>query len=380
METKKRRTKRRGNGEGSICQRESDGRWVAKITIGYEADGKRRRKTVYGKTKKEVQDKLLALQRRKMLGATVETKGIKVADYLARWLKDVARVNVCESTYVRYKELIDIHVSPRIGGLKLEALSAADIQQVYSEMEESGSSPRTRRFVHSVLRRALSQAVKLDLVARNVCTLVDPPKLVPTEMKTLTKEEANCFLDAAKQDRLYAMYVLALTTGMRQGELFALQWGDINLKEMNLSVRRTTTMRKKVKEPKTAKGKRRIELSAIAVDTLHEHRKRMVAEGQAASPWVFCTRQGGLLSAHNVYYRSYKPLLKKAGVPSIRFHDMRHTAATLLLLANIHVKIVSEMLGHSTIAITLDTYSHVLPSMGRDAANTMNSLLTTAAS
>jgi integrase len=379
METKKRRTARRGHGEGSIFQR-GDGRWVARITIGYDANGKRRRKTVYGLTKKQVQDKLTKLQQRKMLGAIPNAASMKVSVFLNRWLEDVARVTVCESTYDRYKELVDVHVNPRVGGLRLERFTPADVQQIYSEMEQAGSSPRTRRFVHSVLRRAFSQALEWGFVNQNVCTVAKPPKPTRTEMKTLSKAEANRFLAAAKTDRLHAMYVLAITTGMRQGELFALQWGDIDLEERTLSVRRTVTMRTKIKEPKTAKGKRRIDLPAIAVDALHDHRKRMLAEGQAGSEWVFCTRRGGLLSCHNVNYRSFKPLLENAELPAIRFHDLRHTAATLLLLANVHVKIVSEMLGHATIAVTLDTYSHVLPGMGKDAANTMNKLLTVAAS
>jgi integrase len=205
--------------------------------------------------------------------------------------------------------------------------------------------------------------------------MATPPKVVRDEMKTLTAAEASRFLAAAKCDRLYAMYVLAITTGMRQGELFALQWGDIDFEAKTLSVRRTITAKRGIKEPKTAKGKRRIDLPAMAVQALNNHRKQQLAGGFAASSWVFCDTRGGLLCRHNVLSRSFGPILKAANVPAIRFHDLRHTAATLMLAEGINPRLVSEVLGHAKVAFTLDVYGHVLPGMGREAADKMGRLL-----
>jgi integrase len=373
-ETKKRHTRRRGQGEGSIFQR-SDGRWVAKLAIGYDASGKRRRKTVYGTTKKEAQDKLLDLQQRHKLGTLPDAGTATLAQFLQRWLGDVIRVSVCEATHARYSQLVEKHINPRISGIRLERLKTSDVMQVYSEMERAGLSPRTRRFTHTVIRAALQQAADWGMVPRNICDTAKPPKVVRKEMKTLDAKQAASLMAAAKSDRLYAMYVLAVTTGMRQGELFALQWADIDFNGRILSVRRTITANRKVKEPKTATSKRRIDLSAVAVGALQQHRKKQLAYGLAASPWVFSDTIGGLLSRHNVLNRSFAPILKAAKLPVIRFHDLRHTAATLMLAEGVNPRLVSETLGHASVAFTLDVYGHILPGMGRDAADKMGRLL-----
>jgi integrase len=370
----KRTTKRRGNGEGSIFQR-ADGRWVATIAVGYDHAGKRRRKTVYGHTKREVQDELNRLQQRKSTGALTATSKVTVAQYLDRWLQDVARLTVRNSTFRRYSELLKLHVKPRIGGVRLHRLTAGDVQAIYSEMEGAGLSPRTRQFVHTVLRKALDNAVRWGLVIRNVCAQVTPPRVPKATMQVLTPSQASAFLKAAEGDRLYAMYVLALAVGMRQGELMGLQWPDVDLDAGWLSIAHTLADDGTLGEPKTTKSRRRIELPAIAVEALWSHKRQSLAEGIAGSPFVFCDSQGGPLRRQNVQRRSFRSILKAAELPTIRFHDLRHTAATLMLTDGIHPKVVQEVLGHATIAITLDTYSHVLPSMQRDAADRMNRML-----
>jgi integrase len=376
-EEKQRNTKRRGNGEGSIFQRD-DGRWAATLAVGYDDSGKRLRKTVYGNTKKEVQDELAKLQHRKSTGVLTNASKVTVGQYLDRWLDDVARLTVKASTHRRYAELVRLHVKPRIGGVRLHRLTAGDVQGVYSAMEQAGLAPRTRQFVHAVIRKALSNAVRWGLLVRNVCEQVSAPRAPKPTMRVLTMEQAAAFLAAAGKDRLSAMYVLALTVGMRQGEMLGLQWADVDLKAGRLSVTHTMTDTGELTEPKTAKSRRLVELPAMAVEALWSHKRAMLAEGNAASPFVFCDTQGGYLRRQNVLRRSFRPILKAAELPTIRFHDLRHTAATLMLAEGIHAKVVQEVLGHSTIAITLDTYSHVLPSMQRDAADRVNRLLTAA--
>lgn len=375
LEVKKRKTARRGNGEGSIFQR-GDGRWVARIAAGYDQKGRRLRKTVYGLTKKEVQDKLLELQQRKKVGQLSAVSKITVAEFLKRWLDDVVRIETEESTYLRYQELVRLHINPRIGGIRLERLTTVDADHVYAEMERAGLSTRMRIFVHTVLSEALDKAVTWNLVVRNICDTATPPKLVRKEMKYWNEVQANTFLKASKTDRLHSMYLLATACGVRQGELFTLQWGDIDLDAKTLSIRRTITAKQKVKKPKSKKSLRTIDLPMPVVEALQTYRKEWLAAGHAASEWVFCDTGGGLLRRQNLLRRSYKSILKAAGVPVIRFHDLRHTACVLMLRAGINAKIVSETLGHASVAFTLDTYGHVLPGMGRDAADRMGSLLT----
>ena len=253
------------------------------------------------------------------------------------------------------------------------------MQNIYSEMEVAGYSPRTRRFVHTVLREAIEQAVEWGLVGRNVVDKAIPPKEVRQEMKTFDATQAASFLKAAMANRLYALYVVAITTGMRQGELIALQWSDVDLESATIQVRRTITYGKKLKEPKTKKGNRRIDLPAIAVNALKDHRKHTVADRLAGSPLVFSNTKGGLLSRHNLT-RSYKAILRKAGIPKIRFHDLRHTMITLMLAEGENPRLISELAGHATVGFTLDRYAHVLPGMGKQAAAKMQRLLATQAS
>jgi integrase len=366
---------RRGRGEGSISQRD-DGRWEGKLSLGYDAQGKRIRKTLYGKTKTEVQEKLEKLKQDPTTGLPPDIEKLTVATYMTRWLEDTARPTIDEGTYASYESLIRLHIVPEIGHLRLNKLAPIHLQQLYSRKLED-LSPRTVQIIHAILHRALKQAHRWDMVPQNVAAAVDRPKAPKKEMQFLTPEQVERFWEVAEQDRLYALYVLAATTGMRQGELLGLQWSDIDLAQATLSVQRTLknvrgTM--SVGEPKTAAGRRTITLPEFAVQALREHRKRMLAEGLTASPWVFCDTQGGPIQKRNLVRRSFKPLLKEAELPDIRFHDLRHTATSLLLAKGVHPKIVQERLGHSRISVTLDTYSHVMPTLQRDAADKLDEL------
>ena len=228
-----------------------------------------------------------------------------------------------------------------------------------------------------MLRRAIRDAVSpLRLLDVNPCVEVSGPLVEAAEMTVLDAKQVDAMLKAAVSDRLHAMYVVAVATGMRQGELFALAWPDIDFDGGSVMVQRSLEEidgKQRLKPPKTKKGKRRIELPKFAIDALHEHRKRMLAEGHAAGP-VFCDRDGGYLRRQNMNRRSFKVLLKKAELPDIRFHDLRHTSASLLLLKGVNPKVVSERLGHASIEITLNTYSHVLPTMQREAADKLEKM------
>jgi integrase len=228
------------------------------------------------------------------------------------------------------------------------------------------------------LRRSLKQALKWGLVIRNVCDAVDPPRVSKRDIHPLSPEQVGKLLAAAKGNRLEALYPTAVGTGLRLGELFGLQWSDVDLGSGTISVRHTLTELNGIltlSEPKSAKGKRMVELPQRVVKALHEHRKRALAEGFASVPWVFCNQHGGPLRRSHFHAQQFKPLLKRADLPDIRFHDLRHTSATLLLVQGVHPKVVQERLGHAQISLTLDTYSHVLPSMQRDAAGRLDSML-----
>lgn len=218
----------------------------------------------------------------------------------------------------------------------------------------------------------------MNLVSRNVCDGAQPPSITTKEIQPLTAGQAGTMLATAKGDRLEALYVVAVTTGMRLGELFGLQWSDVDLANGAILVRHALQElngKLTLTEPKTAKSRRRVELPKMAIDALHSHLKRQMAAGHLAGGYVFTNTEGGPLRRSHFHGGNFKPLLTKAGLPEIRFHDLRHTAATLLLLDGTHPEIVRDRLGHSKIGITIDLYSHVLPSMQKEAAGRLDRLL-----
>ena len=368
--------RRRGRGEGAIYRR-ADGQWCSSVSVGYDLTGKRRRRVVYGATKAAVMDKLKQLYMASLHGAlNVQPSRLTVAQYLSHWLENVARPRVRSSTYALYEGLIRLHVNPRIGGLQLSKLTATHIEALYAELAHDGVSARNRQLVHARLYTALKKAVRLKLIPHNVCVDVDRPVAPKKEFPVLNPEQASQFLTAAREDRLFALYVVAVATGLRQGELLGLWWEDIDFERGTLSVR---SQLQEVAgdlarvEPKTKESRRKVALPAAAVAALRSHRERMRLEG-LSTPWVFCTTSGGPIRKSNLRRRSFERVLKRSGLPHMRFHDLRHTAATLLLNEDVHPKVVQERLGHARIQITLDIYSHVLPSMQKEAADKLDHL------
>ena len=368
------KTKRRGNGEGSICKRGNG--WCAAVTVGYDSNGKRLRRFVYGKTKAEVQDKLTKLQHSKLEGTLCENGRLTVAQFMEQWLNTV-RPSLADGSIANYDRAIRLQINPRIGGIQVSKLTPLHAQNLYNTMAREGHSIEKRRLAHITLRLALRQAVKWGIIPRNVCDAVEAPAIKPkTDFAVLTKSQAMALMAAASGDRFEALYVVALSTGMRLGELFGLERKNVDLNAGFLKVTQTLSEvhgKHKLKEPKTEKSRRRIDLPKLAIEALRRHLERMDVE-HPDCVFVFVNEHGGWLRRTHFHDHCFKPLLKKAGLPLIRFHDLRHTAATLLLQENVHPKVVQERLGHSQISVTLNTYSHVLPTMQKEAAERLDQL------
>ena len=361
--------KRRGRGEGSICQR-ANGTWQASASAGYDGNGKRLRRTVYGKTKREVQEKL----RTAATEGPIEINRLTVGEFLDHWIESVKVPTIAQSTADRYRTVIKFQLNPHIGGVRLNKLRIVHVEQVVAKLRDSKAAGTTGLAMR-VLNGALRHASRRGLIPANPCPDVEKPRVNRVEMKVWNDEEAKQFLAAVEVHRDHNLFVTALTTGMRQGELFALEWGDIDFDGAFLIVRRTlsgTGRKRCIKEPKSGKG-RRIDLAPVTLEALTRQRKAMLAEGNINAT-VFCNREGGWVDRGDIVRRTFLPAIKRADVPVIRFHDLRHTHATLLLLADENIKVVSERLGHASIAITLDTYSHVLPTMQKAAADKIQRL------
>ncbi len=372
---------KRGNGEGSIFKRE-DGRWCAAISAGWR-NGKVLRKYIYGQTKDEVRQKLTKAKRDQDMGLPIAMERQKLSDYLHNWLENSAKPSIRPKTYVSYEQLIRVHINPALGGIYLEKLAPQHIQQFINDKLAEGLSTRTVQYLHAVLRRAIVQALKWGLVGRNVVTLVDAPRVEHKVLRPFTPEEAQKFLEAVKGDRLEALYSVALSLGLRQGEALGLRWDDVDLENGTLSVRYALQRVKgklELVEPKTQKSRRTIALPAMAVSALTKH--KMVQESErewAADRWqvtghVFTSTIGTPLDDCNVTHQFHR-ILKTAGLPRLRFHDLRHTCATLLIAQGVHPRYVMDILGHSQIGLTMNTYGHAYLAIQREAATKMDEIL-----
>lgn len=372
---------RRGRGEGTIRQRASDGRWEGIITLGGQ------RKSFYGKTRREVVERLREAQREYEAsgGQFIGDQRQTVGQYLASWL-ETKRPDVKEATWRTYAYLNRKYLTPAIGRVKLTQLTAQHVQRLIATGQTRGLSSKTLSDIYGLLHQALRAAERLGLVARDVSARVDRPRVKTPEMRTLSREQANDLLRAARGHWLEPLFRLALTTGMRHGELLALRWREVDLQGRRLSV--VATLRWLHGEaiftaPKTRRSRRQIALSPEMVAALRDWRHlRRVWQMAAGPAWqgerygdtVFVDQLGRPLQPHRVL-RQYRALLAAAGLPRIRFHDLRHTCATLLLAQRVHPKVVSEMLGHATVTMTLDRYSHVLPDMQEEAARVIGGML-----
>ena len=294
---------------------------------------------------------------------------------------------MAERTFGDYSEVLERYVRPKLGKVKLSSLRPLEIQALYSDMLERGLSPRTIRGTHVVLSSALKQAVRWHMLPMNPAQNVELPKRRRREMKTLSPDEVSAFLEAAKQDEHGLIFVFGLATGMRPEEYLALQWKDIDLQKGTATVQRTLCWRRQkgggwyFGEPKTAQSRRTVPLPASIVRELSHHRARQaearlkLGEKYQNLDLVFATAKGTPLHSENLATRNFRAIRERAGLSLITPYTLRHTCATLLLLAGENPKVVSERLGHSSIVMTLDTYSHVLPSMQQAATDKLEKML-----
>jgi integrase len=367
---------RRGHGEGSITRRK-DGRYQAAITLENH-----KRKYFYGKTRKDVQDKLNKALYEQKQGTLVTGPQRTLQVQLERWLEQVAKLTLRPNTYKGYRSAINCHLVPALGHIQLQKLTIGHLQAFYAE-KAAMLKPRSLAIMNAALSGALEDALKQGFVARNVAKLVDLPRVERYEGQVLTVEQAKKLLEAARGSRLDALLLVVVTTGLRRGEVVALRWNDIDLEKGVLQVRHTLARiagRGLVEgEPKSKAGRRKIALSRVVIEALKAHRVRQLeARIKMGDRWkegglVFCNAHGTYFEPSHVWYL-FKQLLKSAGLPDVRFHDLRHSAATVLLAAGVPLKVVSELLGHSSIAITADTYAHVLPEMQQEVVRKIDEL------
>ena len=372
---------RRGPNEGSIYQR-GDGRWEGAVHIGYE-NGRRVRKFVIAPTRAEAAAKLGPLLKARDERRPIPDQRTRLGPFLHQWLDEVARPTVRASTFSSYEGIVRLHLTPDLGRLALAKLTPVDVQRLLNAKRAAGLSPRRVAYIHAVIRRALVTAERWGLVSRNVAKLVDPPRVQRHEIRPLSPEEARLLLDSAVGDRLVALYLTALATGLRQGELLGLRWEDVDLEARRLWVRHTLARvdaKLVLLEPKTERSRRTIVLPEVAVSALRAHRTRQLMERLAAGTrWqdtghVFATTVGTPIEAARVT-RAFHAALARAGLPQSRFHDLRHAAATFLLAQGFTLEDVKNLLGHSSIVLTSNTYGHVLEQRQEQVAAGMDALL-----
>lgn len=385
---------RRGNNEGSIHHRK-DGRWVATVHLGYR-DGKRHRKCIYGETRDVVQKELTRALRAQQLGLPPEPGRLTVGDWLAQWLEQQKPPATKPKTYTAYENQVRIHLIPALGKRPLAKLQPQEIREFMQSKAKSGFAPKSIRHFRATLRTALNVAMRDGLIARNVAALAKPPRMAKPTLHVFTRKEAMRFLGIVKGHRLEAIFTVALALGMREGEILGLRWQDVNLGAGKLQVSHALQRVKRPGEtkgklelipPKTDRSARVIALPQVAISALYAHRVRQEEERkEAGTRWhetgmVFTTSIGTMLDQRNML-RTFYAIMdtrdpedpeperknKRKLLPQIRFHDLRHSAATLLLAQGVHPRCIMELLGHSTISLTMNTYGHVLEEMNRETA------------
>ena len=393
-------------------RRQSKDSWEVTVDLGRDPTTDRRRRryfTVRG-GKQDAERALTAALRERDMGSDLDPGKVTLAEYLRRWLRHYAAPKVAPSTLQRYMGIVEQHLIPALGRLRLRDLRPAHIQAAYAAFGRrdgrgAALSAKTIREHHAVLREALNQAIRWQLMGRNPALAVSPPRPERRDMRVLSPEDAQRLLEAAAQTRYYPIFYLALATGARLGELLALRWPDVDVDRGTMQITRTArffsqraardlqAMRPDrpgeggepasgvlFGQPKTSYSRRPVALSTETVRVLREHRRGQLSERMHAGPTyrdqdlVFADALGRPVYGSTVR-RTFYSAVRGAGLEHLRIHDLRHTAATLMLRAGINPKVVSERLGHAKVSITLDLYSHVLPDMQREAAATMDAIL-----
>lgn len=381
IKRRKNMSKKRGHHEGGITKRK-DGRWQGTVTIGKNDDGSQRRQYIYGKTRSEVAEKINKLINNINSGTYIDKKkNPTVEEWLTFWLETYKANNIKKTTYDQYFAMMRGHLIPAFGNLRLVELTESQIQAFYNKLFASGMASRTIHIIHTVLRAALKKAVKIRLLMFNVCDAVELPKQTKKERRVLSEDEQKRLLKVLKEDEQGIMYIFALFTGLRRGEVLALRWSDVDLEEGIISVTKTLNRvntyadsgdRTKliVSEPKTETSKRIIPI----VDSLLPLLKKQKQKNNNEFNLVFPSEAGGYIDPGN-YNRKFYKLVKKAGLPKANPHALRHSFATRALEAGVDLKTTQELLGHSSITITSDLYTHALMKHKKKELNKLKSAL-----
>ena len=378
--------KKRANGEGNIRKRK-DGRWEGRYTAGYDPKtGKRIIKNVLGKTQAEVKQKLSTAMEACKAVDVVRSDDYTVAEWLRTWFALYAKPNIRPTTARSYQGSIELHIIPRIGCIKLNKLTGRDIQKLYKDLMENGRlrkaqkskqpglSSTTVRGIHMMLHNALDRAVKERLILRNPTEDCIIPKIQKQEMKILHPEDMKAYLEAAEKRGVLPMFYLELVSGIRKGELVALRWEDLDVEHRTISVSKQALggLGKElvVNRPKTENSIRAISIPQDAVDLLVQ-----AHEKHPENPYLFPSPLTGGMYHPDSVVNLHKKILKDAGLEHIRFHDLRHTFATMALQNGVDVKTVSNMLGHYDAGFTLRTYTHATRPMQQQAAEKMGNFM-----
>jgi integrase len=368
-------TKKRGQNEGSIVKRKN-GTYMVQVTV----DGKRI--TKYFKSRKEANKWLIDTLHKIQRGIFYSGPKLTLHEFLEEWLKS-RKGSIKPKTLFQYRQIVELHINPILGQIKINELKPADVQALYNKKVETGTGVRTVRLIHNVLHCALNHALRLGIIYRNPSDAVYKPKAKKKEMQVLDENQVRSFLIAARGNRFESLFKLAITTGLRQGEILGLKWSDLDWSTYQLNIQRQVQRVPErglvFSDPKTSAGRRMILLGSDTILYLKEHFKRQLIEREfQGEKWqdndlIFPSSTGTPLDQSNLN-RYYKQLLQKANLPNIRFHDLRHTAASLMLKQGVSVKVVQERLGHSDAAMTLNVYSHVIPGMQEEAAQKMDEI------
>ncbi|APZ96927.1 tyrosine-type recombinase/integrase [Fuerstiella marisgermanici] len=372
---------KRAKGEGSIFQRKSDGRWVGRISLGRDDKGRRIQKTVYGGTQGEVVDKIDNLKQQAKLNSKSVVSKDSVAAYLQNWLYDDVAVNRAGKTFEEYELASRLYIVPFIGAIKLNRLDAEALQKWQATLKRKSFSDNQRLRSIRTLRNALNKAVKLRKIPFNPCIALDKPRVERKEVIPLEREQCQTLFAECKSHRIGDIITLAAMTGLRKRELFALEWSAVNLSEGVLTVRKALEEiggKITVKVPKTRTSRRVVTLEPIAINALASRMEKAVAEGFTPDevPICFPDTLGGYLRGSNFDRNVWHPIRKSAGIPkTFKFHDLRHTQASLMLYAGVDLKVIQHRLGHASFATTANLYAHLMQDSQARATEKLSELM-----
>ena len=368
--------------QGTITKKGT--KWYIVVDLGKDEKGKRKQKWISGfRTKKEAQKKLPEVLQQINNSTFIDAENITVKEYLQYWLSDYAKPNVSPTTYERYSLTVS-KVIDFMGNIKIQDIKPTHIQSFVTKLNRGDLAPSTVSSHYRTLNTAMNQAVKWRMIQVNPCYGVTPPKNNKTKMTVLEDHEVKKLFEATKDMPIYIVLLIAVTCGLRRGEILGLQWENIDFKNSTMSIENNVVRAGKdvvMKETKTSSGKRSVSIPANVLEVLKDVRKkqmeyRMLFGKDYHENNFVCTWPDGKPFSPGYITNTFSKLLKKLEIPAIRFHDLRHTHATILLKQGVHPKVVQERLGHSKISMTLDTYSHVLPTMQKEAAEKIRNIFT----